>query len=195
MTRIQQSKTFLLVIFVGFIAFVGANFYFLGPVKGLASVFAIQLFIIWNNRKQKKNLKTFNVARKLQRLKRYDEAITMFLTYLKEVKDHPEKEKTTLLNFGVYTHSTVAMSYNNIGACCIEMGYFSKAVESLQRAVEVDADYAIPYYNLSIIATLRGEDELVSRYIEKLYSLGYKVSMEEISNKTELLPEEQEESE
>lgn len=57
MTRIQQSKAFLSVLTVLLVAFIGANFFFLGPVKGLASLLAVELFVIWNNRKQKfKNL-------------------------------------------------------------------------------------------------------------------------------------------
>ncbi len=191
MTRIQQSKTFLTVLIGGGALFVGANFYFLGIMKGFAALLAIQLFIIWHNRKQKENLKTFNVARKLHKQGRYNEAINMFLIYLKEVKDSPDKEKTTVLNFGVYTHSTVAMSYNNIGAGCIEMGQYVKAEESLQRAVEVDSDYSIPYYNLAIIATINGEDELVNRYMTKLSALGYPATMDQINEKIESLPESQ----
>jgi len=189
MTRIQQSKTFLSVLIGGGALFVGANFYFLGIMKGFAALLAIQLFVIWHNRKQKENLKTFNVARKLHKQGRYNEAINMFLIYLKEVKDSPDKEKTTLLNFGVYTHSTVAMSYNNIGAGCIEMGQYVKAEESLQRAVEVDGDYSIPYYNLAIIATINGEDELVNRYMTKLSALGYPATMDQINEKIESLPD------
>jgi tetratricopeptide (TPR) repeat protein len=190
MTRIQQSKLFIGLILLGFTAFIAANFYFLGPVKGLAAVLAVQLFVIWNNRKQKKNLKNFNIARKLYKDKRYDEAITMFLTYLKEVKEAPDKEKTTLLNFGLYTNSSIAMSYNNIGASCMEMGYYQKAVESLERATEVDEDYAIPYYNLAIIATIRNDDELVNRYMTKLSALGYATTLDTIAQKIDALPEE-----
>lgn len=139
---------------------------------------------------ESKSLKTFKVGRKLHKNARYEEAITMFLTFIKEVKENPEKEKTTVLHFGLYTNSAVAMSYNNIGAGCIELGYFNKAIESLERSIEVDADYAIPYYNLAVIATLRKEDDKVNRYIEKMHALGYKISMEQIIEKTEILPEE-----
>lgn len=187
MTRIQQSKTFISVLIAAFVIFIAANFYYLGPVKGLGALLAIELFIIWNNRKQKESLKSFNIARKLYKKQRYEEAITMFLTFIKEVKEEPEKEKTTILNFGIYTNSAIAMSYNNIGASCIELGHFAKAIESLERSIEVDADYAIPYYNLAVIATARGEDEKVNRYIEKMHALGYKISIEEIINKTESL--------
>jgi len=191
MTRIQQSKLLLGVMGLGGLVFIGANFYFLGPVKGLGAVLAIQLFILVTNRKQKQALKTFNIAKKLHNKKRYDEAITMFLTYLKEVKENPEKEKTTLLNFGLYTNSTVAMSFNNIGAACIEQGYYKKAEESLERAIEEDADYAIPYYNMALIATLRGDDERVNRYLTKTDALGYKLTIDQLSQKVEVLPKEQ----
>lgn len=190
MTRIQQSKFFLGVLAVVFTVFIGANFFFLGPVKGLAALLAIEIFVIWNNRKQKKSLKFFKIARKLHKNGRYEEAITMFLTFIKEIKEDPEKEETTVLHFGLYTNSVVAMSYNNIGAGCIELGYFNKAIESLERSIEVDADYAIPYFNLAVIATVRGEDDKVNRYIERMHALGYKISMEEIIQKTDVLPEE-----
>ncbi|MBN2899143.1 MAG: tetratricopeptide repeat protein [Clostridia bacterium] len=190
MTRIQQSKLFITVVVVASVVFVGVSFYYLGLVKSLLGILLIQAFIIFNNRKQKKNMQTFMVARKLYDKGRYEEAITMFLKYLKEVKEEPDKEKTTLLNFGMYTQSSVAMSYNNIGASCIEMGYFQKAVESLERAIEVDSDYAIPYYNLAIIAMIRGEDELVNRYMSKLDALGYAATIDQITQKIELLPEE-----
>lgn len=190
MTRIQQSRLFLTVLAIALIAFISANFYFLGPVKGLASLFAVELFIIWNNRKQKEQLKTFNVARKLLKKKRYDEAITMFLTFLKEVKENPNKEKTTFLNFGFYTNSAIAMSYNNIGATCIELGHYDKALESLERAVEVDGDYAIPYYNMAVVATMLKDDEKVGHCVERMTALGYKVTLAEIIEKTKNLPPE-----
>lgn len=187
MTRIQQSKLFLTVLAVAFIVFVGANFYFLGPIKGLAALFAVELFIIWNNRKQKENLKTFNVARKLFKKGRYDEAITMFLTFLKEAKERPDKERTTILNFGFYTNSAIAMSYNNIGASCIELGHYDKALESLERAIEVDVDYAIPYYNMAVAATMLNDDEKVGHCVERMSALGYKATLAEIIEKTEHL--------
>lgn len=190
MTRIQRSKLFVGGIIAIVLVFIAVNFYYLGPIKGLASILAVQLLIIWHNRKQKENLKNFNIARKLHKQGRYNEAITMFLTYLKEVKARPDQGKTTLLNFGVYTNSSIAMSYNNIGAACIEMGYYQKAIESLERAIEVDGEYAIPYYNLAIVATIRGNDELFNRYMSKISALGYKVTLDEIANKIESLPEE-----
>lgn len=190
MTRIQRSKLFVGVIITAFLVFIAANFYYLGPIKGLASILAIQLLIIWHNRKQKEHLKNFNIARKLYKQGRYNEAISMFLTYLKEVKDTPDQAKTTLLNFGVYTTSSIAMSYNNIGASCMEMGYYQKATESLERAIEVDEAYAIPYYNLAIVATIRGHDELLNRYMSKMTALGYKATLDEIANKIERLPKE-----
>jgi tetratricopeptide (TPR) repeat protein len=190
MTRIQQSKLLIGVIGIGAVVFIAANFYFLGPVKGLGAVLAVQLFIIINNRKQKETLKSFNIARKLHKTGRYEEAITMFLTYLKEIKDNPEKQKTSMLNFGLYTTSTIAMSFNNIGAACIELGHYDKAEESLERAIEEDGDYAIPYYNMSLIATLKGDDELVNRYLSKMNALGYKVSMDQITAKVNQLPKE-----
>lgn len=190
MTRIQQSKLFLTVLAIAFIAFISANFYFLGPVKGLAALFAVELFIIWNNRKQKEELKSFNIARKLFKQQRYDEAITMFLTFLKEVKENPNKEKTSLLNFGFYTSSAIAMSYNNIGAACIELGHYDKALESLERAVEVDGDYAIPYYNMAVVATMLKDDEKVGHCVERMTALGYKATLAEIIEKTKNLPPE-----
>lgn len=190
MTRIQQSKLFLSVLVIASIAFVGANFHFLGVAKGLAALLAVEIFIIWHNRKQKEHLKDFNNGRKLMKKGRYNEAISQFLFYLKYIKDHPEKEKTTVLNFGLYTHSSVAMAYNNIGACCIELGYYKKAMESLERAIEVDTDYAIPYYNMAIVASVWKDDERVNHCVERMTSLGYKATLEEVFQKISQLPEE-----
>jgi tetratricopeptide (TPR) repeat protein len=95
-------------------------------------------------------------GRKLMDARRWSEALPHLESFLDQVRARPGLKKLMWLG-GIYTYDVEAMALNNIGAACLELGQLDAAEAPLRQALAVDASYPIPFVNLAVLASLRGD--------------------------------------
>jgi tetratricopeptide (TPR) repeat protein len=107
---------------------------------------------------------------------RFHEAVAAGNAFLADLERQPWRRHLIYCQYGVYTWDVEAMARNNIGAAHMELGQIDRAETILRQALQTDRDYAIPYFNLAVIAYVRGQaaegDRLIALAAEKGYSGG-----------------------
>ena len=84
-----------------------------------------------------------------------------------------EFERFIWLNGAVYTHSVEAMALNNLGVCHLMLGQAPEAERVLDAAVAADPEYALPYFNLALLAQVRGDPRRAEDQRRRAQELGY----------------------
>ena len=115
----------------------------------------------------------FYRGRRLLDGKQSAEAIPHFETFLSSIYAAPWLRHLLWLQFSVYTPNVEAMTLNNIGAAQLNLGRLGEAEESLRRALAIDQLYAIPHYNLAVVHSLRGQQELAEQASAEAVRLGF----------------------
>lgn len=112
------------------------------------------------------------------------DAIKEFEKFLTSLRENPALKHLIWFVWGFYTRDVEAMTQNNIGAVLIREGNLNQAEERLVRAIQIDDQYPIPYYNMALIGELRGDREAAAESLDTAHSLGYQqTSIDEIANK------------
>lgn len=124
-------------------------------------------------------LKNLFLSRSLLNRSRPAEAIDAGHRLLVELERQPWRRFFIFCFWGVYTWNVEAMALNNIGAAYLEMGKLDQSEDYLQRAIEKDASYAIPYANLAIISYARGNKMEGNRLINIAKKYGYTGAVED----------------
>lgn len=62
---------------------------------------------------------------------------------------------------------------NNLGVCKLELDEHREAEQFFQAALALDPKYPMPYFNLALLAQLRGELPLANELARKAKELGY----------------------
>lgn len=93
--------------------------------------------------------------------------------FLDQIREQPWQKRLLWLSWSVYTTNVEAMALSNIGAAHLELGAWDAAERSLGDALEIDPAYPLPYFNLSVIAELRGERHLAEDFLARAAFLGY----------------------
>lgn len=106
----------------------------------------------------------------------FDAALDHFSTFAENVRYRPWLKRLIWLSFGVYTTDIEAMTHNNLGACYLEKGEFTKSKTALYRALEICPTYPIPYFNLALLYGLTGERREAVRCFQEAKQLGYDLS-------------------
>lgn len=105
---------------------------------------------------------------------RFQAAIEAGNAFLADLQRQPWRRHLVYCHYGVYTWDVEAMARNNIGAALMELGEIDRAERALRQALQSDAEYAIPHFNLAVIAHVRGDpaegDRLIALAAEKGYS-------------------------
>ena len=105
-----------------------------------------------------------------------DSALEHFTSFAETVECRPWIKRLIWLSFGVYTTDIEAMTHNNLGACYLEQGEFTKAKTSLYRALEICPTYPIPYFNLALVYGFTKERREAVRCFQEAKRLGYDMS-------------------
>ncbi|MDH5654796.1 MAG: hypothetical protein OEZ34_02740 [Spirochaetia bacterium] len=142
----------------------GKNLYFL---ISMAVVFLIP------GRIQGYLFRNFFTGRKLMAKQRYKEALEYFFIFLDELKKNPRLKYGIYLAGFIFSNSIHAMTYNNIGAACIDLGDTSKAEKYLKSALEFDDLAPLPYFNLAIVYMIEKNEQEAQNAFRRSEELGY----------------------
>jgi len=107
---------------------------------------------------------------------RYEDGIASAERFLEQLDRQPWRQHLIYCFFGVYTVNTRAMALNNLGAARMELGRIDEAERPLSDALDLDADYPMPYYNLSIIEAVRKDHTRSEQLLAKARQLGFRPS-------------------
>jgi tetratricopeptide (TPR) repeat protein len=143
---------------------------------GLAGFVAFGLLLLVPGRVGGYYLANLFRSRVLVDQRRFHEAIEAGRAFLADLQREPWRRHLIYCQYGIYTWNVEAMARNNIGAARMELGEIDEAERDLRRAIANDADYAIPFYNLAVIAYVRDNategDRLISMAADRGYSGG-----------------------
>ena len=76
-----------------------------------------------------------------------------------------------------YTRAPLAKAQNNIVAANLELRQIGDAKRAFSEAVSLDAEYAIPHFNLAMIAELEGDESEREHRLRCAAALGYSQSV------------------
>lgn len=115
-------------------------------------------------------------SRSLVSSSRFTEAIEAGKEFLEDLHRQPWRRHFIYCFFGLYSWDVEVMARNNIGAAHMQLGDLERAEADLRYAIGKDPDCPLPYFNLAIIAYVRGDtvegDKLISVAAQKGYSGG-----------------------
>ncbi|MBN1900129.1 hypothetical protein JW926_02235 [Candidatus Sumerlaeota bacterium] len=138
------------------------------PVLGLSVLLlfpgAIQRFY-WHE---------FFLGRRLILLGKLHEAKEHFDKFLDQLQTYPWLKKLIHLRWTAYTGSIEAMAWSNLGMIHINRGEIDSAETAFLKASGVDPDYPVPFFNLSLIALLKDNQDDARRLWQKARDLGYR---------------------
>ncbi len=141
---------------------------------GLVALVAFGIALLVPGRLGGHYLRDLFRCRTLADRQRFNEAIGAGQAFLADLQRQPWRRHFIYCHYGIYTWDVEAMARNNIGAARMELGEIDEAERDLRHALQNDPDYAIPYFNLAVIAYVRGEaaegDRLVALAAERGYS-------------------------
>jgi len=115
----------------------------------------------------------FFKGRNLMTQGRFEEAEPCFVAFLAKVRDKPWIKKLIIFSWGMYTRDIEVMALNNLGAIQIELGKFQEGRGFLDRALSMDPEAPLPYYNLALIASADGERDLALELFRKCQERGF----------------------
>lgn len=177
MNRLTKSKLSLL----GNVLIIALYFFLIQTIGNILIVVALLIATMVGlnafTGKQRREMTNFNTGKKLLNKGQNEDSIHYFEKFIKDMNKNPKLKKTTFLNFGYYTKSYEAMTYNNLGTAHINLEKFKIAEKHLKKAIEIDDEYGIPYVNLTVLETSRGKIDLASEYASRARELGLKVRL------------------
>lgn len=118
--------------------------------------------------------RSFYTGRKLLDSGDHESARHEFEQFLVKVHDRPRLKSMIWLVWAVYSRDVEAMTLNNIGATLMHEGHLDPAEERLAQAIGLDSEYPIPYFNLAVIAELRGKKDAAAQSLATAQQLGYR---------------------
>lgn len=93
--------------------------------------------------------------------------------FLDQLDGQPWRQHGIWASWGVYTLSARAMAENNLGAACLELGELDEADAALRRAIAADRSYAIPHFNLALVAKASGNEIAAAEHIAEAVRRGF----------------------
>lgn len=169
-TRRYQLLYVLAALFLLALAFL---VYLWADVAGLLA-FAVLLLI--PGRIGGRYLSNLFLSRKRFDQRRFNEAIDAGNAFLDDLQRQAWRRHFIYFHYAFYSWDVEAMAHNNIGAARMELGDLDRAERDLRYALQRDPDYPLPYFNLGIIAHVRGDaaegERLISVAAEKGYTGG-----------------------
>ncbi len=115
----------------------------------------------------------FFKGRNLMTHGRFLEAEPYFERFLAKLRDRPWLKRLIIFSWGMYTRDIEVMTLNNLGVISIEQGKFEDARELLDRAVSLDPQAPLPYFNLALIAAADNREDLAKELLGKAEERGF----------------------
>ncbi|MCI0380527.1 MAG: hypothetical protein L0215_23315 [Gemmataceae bacterium] len=97
--------------------------------------------------------------------------------FLEQIRKRPWQKRLLWLNWGIYTTDVEVMALNNTAAAHLECGRLDRAESLFFDAIELDPKCPLPYFNLAIIAEIRGDREKAEAYVKEASVRGYTMSV------------------
>jgi tetratricopeptide (TPR) repeat protein len=101
------------------------------------------------------------------------EAVVCFERFLATLKATPWIRHLLWLSFSVYTPNVEAMALNNLGAALLDLGKFEESERSLESAIVIDPHYPLPFFNLAVLHSARGDRGMAERAAAESSRLGF----------------------
>lgn len=133
---------------------------------------AAGVLLVLPGRVQNAVYRDFLRGRRLFAEEKFDEAIPCFERFLDRIRRRPALRHLVWLRWAAYSTSMEAMTLNNLGGARLGLGDLDAAENDLREALRVDPRYPMPYYNLHVIATARGDQEEAERLLAEAHRLG-----------------------
>jgi tetratricopeptide (TPR) repeat protein len=118
-------------------------------------------------------LKDLFASRALIQRRDYEKALAAARRFLEGLAARPWIRHAIWTHYGFYSLSVGAIAHNNAGAALIELGRFEEAEEELAAARRLDSSYALPVFNLAVLARLRGHEIESEELAQEAARLGY----------------------
>ena len=99
-----------------------------------------------------------------------EEHLERFLT---QIRNRPWLKRLMGLSWSFHTWNVEALTRNNLGAIRLELADLAAAEKELRAACELDPKYPVPYFNLAILARMRGNIEESEKLLSRARALGY----------------------
>ena len=129
--------------------------------------------------------KDYFKGRKCFRKNLIDESIGHYEKFLARIEKSPWTKGLIFFWYGPYTFKIEAQACNNIGLCYLYLKKTKHAAEYFQKALTLDSRFALPYFNLAILAILESDLSRARMHHEKAVKRGYKkIAFEDLVNLT-----------
>lgn len=133
---------------------------------------AVALVLLVPGRVQGAVYRDFFRGRRLLAEGRFAESVACSERFLEKIRRRPGIRHLVWLQWTVYTPSMEAMTLNNLGAAHFNLGNADQAERYLAEALRVDPRYAMPHYNLALIAAVSGDHAEAERRLAEARRLG-----------------------
>lgn len=143
------------------------------PYDKWLTVLAASLILLIPGRIQGAVFRDHYRGRKLMSVGEYEAAIDHFERFLLQIRKQPWKKHFIWMAWGIYSWDIEAMTLNNLGAALIDLGRFDAAKMRLDDALRVDPQYAVPHFNLAVLASVQGDEAAARQHISCAEALGY----------------------
>lgn len=145
-------------------------------VKGTALVllFVVALVLVSGRMAAGYCLRNLFRARDLVDDGQIEQAIATSKAFLSDLAREPWRRHFMHFFIDVQTRNAEAMAHNNIGAASLNAGALDEAKAHFEKALDYDPNYAVAYFNLSIIASVKGDLAGAGRYAAIATRNGYK---------------------
>lgn len=105
------------------------------------------------------------------------QAIPLFEAFLQKVRRRPALRHLVWLGGSVSTPSIEALTLNHLGSAAMVLGDMERSEGWLREALQADPRYAVAFYNLSLLAAHRGDQEEAERLMAEAHRLGIAASV------------------
>lgn len=116
-----------------------------------------------------------DLLRGLDELKRgnYEKSRTHSQSFLDQLPTQPWLKLLIWLGSSAYSRDPKALALNNLGVANIGLMEYDTARKNLENSIAIDGQNPVPYFNLGVLATRRGEAAEAATWSAKAEALGY----------------------
>jgi tetratricopeptide (TPR) repeat protein len=175
MTRTERYKIQYFASIAGYAAIVAVLLWQFGLQPITIIVVALLLFV--PGRVQGFLWRDLYTGRRLLESGSFSSSLSASERFVQLAKSRPWLRKLWWLQGAIYTRDPVAMAQNNIGAAHLELKQFDEAKRAFSDAISLDAEYAVPHFNLAMIAGLEEDEAEKEHRLNRAAALGYSQSV------------------
>jgi len=134
---------------------------------------AVIALLLIPGRIQRSVFRDFYQGRRLLGGAHYAQAAESFERFLQVTQEQPWRKRLIWLSWPIYTTDIEAMAWNNLGAATLWLGDLSSASSAFREALDLDPDYAQPYFNIAVLQVMQGDHEAARQSVQQAATLGY----------------------